>query len=592
MLNLFQRLSSTHISSITSHIMLSLADALMALIPYLSAILCISELLNPSPDTHKLSLYYALAIVCFGLRVLITRRCYLDMNFFGYAVSRNIRSRLAEKFRSLSIGKLQSYSPGELHNVAIQDVEYTEQILSHLYAQVMTVLGLVTLIIAALFSLNWQLAIAAVVPLPLGIWTAWKLTHISRKQGLTLLKALNTFNAGVLEYIQNLPLLRSYNLAGSKFNRLDAAMRNLSEQAIRMEWVGGLAPISFIMIIQLGLPLILILGNHLHIEQDLELITLIAFMLLTPRLYRPLTQIAVFTAEINFMSLAAARVDAVLTVPTKNIQSSPSNPQKKGAAIVEFDDVSFSYQSRTVLNRISFSANPRQKIALVGSSGAGKTTLLRLIAGFWEPQQGQIKVQGIPIEKWPSDQLLHQISIVFQDVFLFDDSIENNLRAGNDTLTQCDLERACRKANCHDFIISLPGGYKTKLISSAQRLSGGEKQRLSIARALLKDSPILLLDEATSALDPENEHFIQTALDELMKDKTVFIIAHKLGSIRNADQILVMDQGKIVERGTHDTLLALGNLYSDLWQKQRAAKGWCLKYGPKNTKEPANKPLS
>lgn len=581
MLSLMRSLAGRPVPELKQHIALALFEAVAATGPYLLVLLSLHELMQVQPNIARLAAYSLLVFLLFGLRLRVSRQCYLSMNFFGYGLTQEVRSRFAEKLRRLPLGQLHRFSPAELHNIAIQDIEYSEQIFSHLYAQLVSALSLTAVLLGLLFLMNWPLALAVALPLPLGLWLGWHLIQLGRNQGKRMLAALDQVNAGILEYIQNLPLLRSYDLAGPRFERLDQAMRNQTKQAVRMEIIGGLAPVSFIMLLQLGIPLMLLAGNTLLLQSQLELITLLGFMLLTPRLYRPLSQMAIFTAELNFMSLAAARVDKVLCESEPKLE--PKTPLATedvnfdADVAVAFNRVSFSYQQRTVLQEISFQAKTGQQIALVGASGSGKTTLLRLLAGFWQPDAGDIEVLGRSIKQWQPDALLQQISIVFQDVFLFDDSIENNLRAGNQHLSRHDIETACRQANCHDFISQLPEGYQTCLHAGGQRLSGGEKQRLSIARALLKDSPIILLDEATSALDPENEHQIQQALEQLVQNKTVFIIAHKLPSIRRADQILVLDKGHLVEQGQHEALLQQQGLYAQLWQQQQQTQGWSLK---------------
>ncbi|MDG0876120.1 ATP-binding cassette domain-containing protein [Paenibacillus thiaminolyticus] len=245
---------------------------------------------------------------------------------------------------------------------------------------------------------------------------------------------------------------------------------------------------------------------------------------------------------------------------------------------IVFDQVTFGYDAgKPVLRDLSFTIEPNTITALVGPSGCGKSTVTRLIARFWDVQQGAIKIGDQPIRQADPEKLLQHISMVFQDVYLFQDTIGNNIRIGNMEASQTEIEEAAKRACCHEFISQLPQGYDTPVGEGGSTLSGGEKQRVSIARALLKNAPIVLLDEATASLDPENEAAVQQAINELVADKTVIIIAHRLKTIQHADKILVLDQGRLVEEGMHPELAAQAGLYANLWGLQQDADGWRVK---------------
>lgn len=244
---------------------------------------------------------------------------------------------------------------------------------------------------------------------------------------------------------------------------------------------------------------------------------------------------------------------------------------------ITFENVCFSYDTREILHGVTFSACEKTMTALVGRSGSGKSTMVNLIARFWDVNSGCIKIGGIDIRDISIDCLYRYISVVFQDVYLFNDTIYNNILFGNKHASKEEVIAACKKARCHDFIIAMEEGYETLVGEGGNTLSGGEKQRISIARAILKDAPIILLDEATAAIDPDNEAHIQSAINELIKDKTLIVIAHKLSSIIHSDKILVIDEGNVIEQGTHKELLAYEGVYSRLWEMRHASQSWEVK---------------
>ncbi len=304
---------------------------------------------------------------------------------------------------------------------------------------------------------------------------------------------------------------------------------------------------------------------------EISLPVYIMFLILVPRIYEPLLSALIFMAEINYYKLGVERVDKLLkTDPLP--EASPS--EKIERHDIQLKDVVFGYGDTPVLKKISLQIPENALTALVGPSGSGKTTLTRLIARFWDVKEGQIRIGGKNINAYTTDHLLANISMVFQDVYLFNETIFNNIQIGRPGATPQQVEAAARAACCHDFILALPKGYQTMVGEGGSTLSGGEKQRISIARALLKDAPIVLLDEATAALDPENELHIQKAIDELVKNKTVVVIAHRLNTISRADNIVVIDKGTIAEQGTHEDLMSHHGIYKFLWDEQQQLKGW------------------
>jgi ATP-binding cassette subfamily B protein len=297
----------------------------------------------------------------------------------------------------------------------------------------------------------------------------------------------------------------------------------------------------------------------------------IMFLILGVRVYEPLMQAFVFLAELNYYKISVDRIEDLRKTPELAGAQPDLQPPSYDVA---FEDVSFHYLDTDVLKHIDLTIPERALVAFVGPSGSGKTTMTRLIARFWDVTDGSIKLGGYDLREYDPATVLASVSMVFQDVYLFNDTVINNIRVGKTEATEEEIIAAAKAARCHEFITKLPEGYETMVGEGGSTLSGGEKQRISIARAMLKDAPIVLLDEATASLDPENELYIQQAIDGLVKNKTVVVIAHRLNTVVHADKIVVLDEGQIVKQGTHDELMRAEGLYRRMWDEQQKVREW------------------
>ncbi|SPY16580.1 ABC transporter ATP-binding protein/permease [Paenibacillus polymyxa] len=485
----------------------------------------------------------------------------------AYDASVTGRSRLAEHLRRLSLGFLNKRDPGDLANMMMGDFTMVEHGISHLVPQMIGAVTMPLLALIGLSFLDWRMALALFAAFPVAILLVLLTSRIQRRLGANHMRAkINAANR-LQEYLNGIRVIKAYQLTGERFVRLELAFRELMRHSIRIEGLLGPIVLAAIAFMRSGLTWMVMIGVYLLLAGQMDVIVFVSFLIVGTRIYDPLTTALVNFAEFRYHEQAGERIVQLLNEPVMPGDQLPSERHD-----IELRNVSFGYGDQPVLRNVSMSMPFRSFTALVGPSGSGKSTVLRMIARFYDPDQGSVLLGGNNIQQMNTEALLRKISMVFQDVYLFQDTIANNIRFGKSDATQEEIEAAARQACCHDFISRLPKGYDTRVGEGGSTLSGGEKQRISIARAILKNSPIVLLDEATSSLDPENERDIQQAINRLVQGRTVIAIAHRLKTIRNADRIVVLDKGRVVEQGRHDELLDNNGLYARLWNRQHEVR--------------------
>lgn len=545
--------------------------------PYGITLFVVWELFKPLQNPGTTLDIQKITFACIGLVIslvllyITSRKAFFASFKSGYDICADGRKTVTAHLKKLPMGFYNRRDPGDIGAYIVSDYANIEQMVTHMVPQFFGALIMPFVLLCGLFFFNWKLAIVAAMVIPLA-WPILKLTnYIVEKLGLRHQKVKNESASRMIEYIQGIKLIKAFNLGGTKFDRLEKAFRNLKKESIKLEAAPGPSVVFASVVLNGGIVLIILLGFSMLLSGSISLPVYILFLVFGIHIYQPLLHAMTFMAEMNYMRLSAGRVDELRKTPFL----AEGNPEYKIDHYgIKFDNVHFSYHNIKVIDGISLKIPERSLTALVGPSGSGKTTLTRLIARFWDVDRGEVIIAGRNIKEYQSDYLLSQISIVFQDVYLFNDTVYNNIRIGKENASKEEIIEAAKTAQCHDFIEQLPDKYDTMVGEGGNTLSGGEKQRISIARAILKDAPIVLLDEATASLDPENELSIQKAINDLVKNKTVIIIAHRLHTIQAADKIVVIDKGKIVEVGKHTDLLASGGLYKNLWDKQQKMKGW------------------
>ncbi|AEB08541.1 ABC transporter ATP-binding protein [Desulfobacca acetoxidans] len=556
--------------------------------PYGILLLVVWEIFNPleHPGTPlnvtRVTWFCVALLASLIILYLVSRKAYFAAYKSSYEICADGRLAIVEHLRRLPMGFYNSRDPGDIGAYIVSDYASVEQIFSHYLPQFCGALAAPTALLAGLAFINWKLALAAALVIPLSLPLTWISVKIITYLGKKHQKLRVDSASRMIEYIQGIRLIKAFNLRGVKFERLEKTFRRLKSISIRLEAGAGPTMILGSFVLHAGLTLIILYGFSLILAGELAIPVYVMFLVLGARLYEPLLFAHIFFGEMNYFKLGVERLeDLRLTPPLPDGNAGGSLEGRE----IEFKNVTFSYHDAPILKRLNLKIPAGSLTALVGPSGGGKTTLTRLIARFWDVDQGEIRIGGKNLRSYRTDDLLANISVVFQDVYLFNDTIYNNIRLGRPDAGREEIIAAARAARCHDFIERLPDRYDTMVGEGGSTLSGGEKQRVSIARALLKDAPIVLLDEATAFLDPENEVFIQEAINDLVRNKTVVVIAHRLNTITGADKIVVVDQGKVVEEGRHDELLAGNGLYAALWREQQRLKEW--KFGDVPALSPA-----
>ncbi len=522
-------------------------------------------------DTTRLWWIFGIMAVYMLVMALAERASY-RANFRGaYEMSASGRLSLAEHLRKLSLGFLSKRDPGDLSSMLVTDFMMAETGISHHLPQLMGAIVMPVLAFASLVWIDWRMAVSMFAALPLALLVLWASTKAQRKlSGRQIQAKINAGNR-LEEYLQGIRVMKAYNLIGDRFVRLRDAFEELRRACIRQEALLGPFVLLSITLVRAGLTMMVLCGTYLLLGGQLSILVFVLFLVVGSRVFDPLTSALTNFTEFRYFSIAGGRILSLMNEPEmKGEQQSPA------AGDIRFEHVSFAYQDKEVLHDINITLPKNSLTALVGPSGSGKSTVMKLCARFYDPQKGCIFFNGVPMNEINPESLMSHISMVFQDVYLFQDTIRNNIRFGKTDATEEEIIAAAKKACCHDFIMRLPQGYDTMVGEGGCTLSGGEKQRISIARAMLKDAQIILLDEATASLDPENEVEVQKAIDTLIKGRTVIAIAHRLKTIKGADQIIVLDNGRIREKGTHETLMQAEGLYAQLWNIQEQISGWKL----------------
>ena len=498
-----------------------------------------------------------------------------DFDYTGNIVdiTHDLRTKLGACLRRMPLEKLSDYKTGELNAIFSSNVDDSVLHMGSVAAMLLELVIVPVTITAVTFFVDWRLAVLMLLLFPLSIPICRWMRRLALDEKTELALANAALESGFIEYIQGLPVLRAVNKTGINAQNLQGSIKyvrsvqkkGLYKQQFPFVLMGVLMEAIFL--------IILLVGAWFVGGNTLALVTLGAGIVIVARLTEPLSLFLGVVTLFDLMDSSFKRIKSILETEPLKTDKTAETPKNFDIA---FSHVDFTYagQDMKAINDISFYIPNRTMTAIVGHSGCGKTTLTRLMMRYADVQKGDIKIGGVNIKNMDPDDLMKYISVVFQDVYLFDDTILSNIRMANPNATDTEVEAAANAAHCHEFISRLPDGYDTKVGDIGGSLSGGERQRISIARAILKDAPIVILDEPTAALDTESEVAVQNAIDKLVEDKTVIVIAHRLSTIAGADHILVVENGTVIESGKHGELVAKKGKYYNMWAAQQRVKEW------------------
>ena len=567
------RFASAKKKQLSFSVILSVLSSVFGIVPYIAVAALLQSALEGNLTMERVVLLPVTALAGFFLKHWLYAKSTLCSHKAAYEIIKSIRTAIMGKMSKVSMGTVQSKSSGEFKQLVMDDADRLEIPIAHAIPEMIASTLAPILVILYLLFIDWRMALAALATGVIGN-VIYYCMLIGRGDMMTEYMAANAnMNGTIVEYVNGMEVIKAFNQTASSMDRFKTSV--LKVRDVTTKWYRHCWP--FMSISQAVLPssiaFVLPVGMALFSGGAVSLSELILCILLSMAIVGSLQTFLDFWESTAVVAEVQPRIQALLDMEEL---PEPAQPKHGDGADVELKDVHFGYGDSEVIHGISFTAKEGTVTALVGPSGSGKSTLAKLIARFWDVDAGAILVGGADIREIALPELMEQISFVSQDNFLFNMSLRDNIRIGKPDATDKEVEWAASQAGCDEFIARFPQGYDTNAGDAGARLSGGERQRIAIARAILKNAPIVILDEATAFTDPENEDKLQQSIDRLTQGKTLIVIAHRLSTIMYADQILVLEDGQITARGTHEQLLAGSETYLDMWKAHISAMDWSM----------------
>lgn len=572
MFKLFKRiyeLAINYRTQINISIVLQFFDSMLAFVPVGCVMMFFKSYIDHDISNKLIVQLFTILVIGIIIRTLV--RYYIDKHQFStlYRIFADERIEIGKHLQKVNMGYFTDDSIGSITTVLTTGIAFIEE--QGLTAVVQILTSTTSLIIIFMMLLTIDVKIAMIFLITVSI--VFVVLSMYYKKLVVYANELNTMNetltGSIIEYVKNISVIKAFDLLG-KHERTNKAFIKRREIDIKGELINIPYIVGSMIIMSLGsVSMIYNITKNYNGTSEI-LYTAIMVGILSLYVFKALEVICL---KLAMLIISTDSLDSIDRLYSQEVLEVRSN-QVPTSFDIEFKNVEFAYEDENVINNISFKVEENTMNAIVGLSGSGKSTLVNLIPRFYDIKKGQILIGGKDIRDMSMETLYKNISMVFQNVYLFKDTIYNNIAFGNDNATKEDVIEACKKARCYDFIMQLPQGFDTIVGEAGLSLSGGQRQRVSIARAILKDAPIILLDEATASVDPDNEHEIQLAINSLVEDKTILVIAHKLSCVKNADNILVIDDGKLIQQGTHKELTETEGLYSSLWKKRTTSRSW------------------
>lgn len=552
-------------------IVLSVFEGLFIAAPigliYYSILIILEERATPENAIHIGVILLMLVFIRAFFKFLIDKL----QGGMAYELFASERLKLGEHLKRLPMGYFSEGNIGNVTSVITTDIVFAEQWGMHAVATVISNYVGIGINILLMLFIDYRISLIIVLILILSSFTLKKFNKVSKEQSKIRQNGFAHLTKAIIEYVKGISVIKTFNVQRNRENDINSAFETFKEISINVE--RGLSGLfrRYTYWFALGVACVISIAILDQYTGQIELAWGILILLFSLQFFTSFRALGSMATLLRVMEAGLDRYDQIMSEKEIDVEGKNVSLSKFD---IEFNNVSFAYDKEKVIRDVSFKIPEKSMTALVGKSGSGKSTITNLIARFWDVQQGEVLVGGINVKEMTVDSLLENISMVFQRVYLFNDSILENIRFGKSEATKEEIIEICKKARCHEFIMALKNGYETIVDEGGASLSGGEKQRISIARAMLKDAPIILLDEATANIDPDNEQIIQEAINELIQNKTLVLIAHKLSTIKNADQIIVMEEGEIIQKGNHKELIEVEGVYLDFWKHRSKATSW------------------
>lgn len=553
----------------SASVLLAVMGAACGMIPYFAVSVLLRKIFEQNCTLGEIFSIAAISLCGYLGKVWLSALSTILSHKSAFLILKNIRISLAAKLARMPMGKITDTPSGTFKTILVDTVEKLELPLAHLIPEMTANILIPLFMFLLLFMLDFRLALVSLLTIPIGFLCYMGMMKDYQLRYGRVLRAAKNMDFAIVEYIGGIEVIKTFHQSALSYGKYVQAVRE--NRLAKSDWFQKTNPYyaAGVAIMPSCLLGVLPVGSWLYLQGRLSAPVFISCMILALGMVKPLMQALEYTDSLAMVDSTVREVAEILE--GEELQRPKERVEIPNCRLV-FSDVCFSYDEARVLREVSFSVEAGSVLAIVGASGSGKSTIARLIASFWEPSEGSITIGGVDLRKIPLEQAMEMVSYVSQDNFLFHLSIRENIRIGNPDASDQEVEDAAKRAGCHAFITTLPQGYETQTGDAGNALSGGERQRITIARAILKNSPIIVLDEATAFTDPENEALIQESINSLIQDKTLIVIAHRLGTVTGADEILLMEQGGIAARGRHGELLEKSSLYRRLWEAYQDSK--------------------